>query len=95
MPLKYEQRKAYVYKRRKDVIKFLREYKSDKSCKICGWNQHTQILNFHHRDPSQKKFRMTEGHIGNYSRKVVLEEMAKCDLLCPNCHVWLHFQEHQ
>ena len=71
----------------------LREYKEDKECTICGYNEHTEILQFHHRIPANKRFTFSDGNIGNYAWATVLLEIKKCILLCPNCHNWLHYQE--
>lgn len=73
-------------------MNFLREYKKDKSCVICGWNEHPDILQFHHRDPKTKELKLSKGSVGNYGKDKIIEEVNKCDLLCPNCHYWLHFQ---
>lgn len=88
-----EARKEWFNNRRKERMNFLRDYKKDKKCNICGYNEHTEILQFHHLNPSLKTTGMNTGGIGNYSMKKVLEEMSKCILLCPNCHFWLHYKE--
>lgn len=43
-----------------------------------------RVLEFHHRDRSEKKFcvRVFIGH----SIASILDEMEKCDVLCANCH---------
>ena len=75
--------------RAKEKRDWIREYKKDKSCFKCGYNKHIDILEFHHlRDKkgiiSSMKF---------HSKKRIIEEMAKCILICPNCHRWLHWEE--
>lgn len=50
-------------------------------------------LDFHHRDPAEK-----DGNIGEfrrYARKKLLAEIAKCDVLCANCHRMHHYDERQ
>ncbi len=50
-------------------------------------------LDFHHRDPGEK-----EGHIGEFRRfgmERLLAEIAKCDVLCANCHRKHHRNERQ
>lgn len=88
-----EERRIWFNNRRKERIDFLREYKSGKSCSHCGYNEYTEILQFHHLDPSLKTTGMSMGGIGNYSMKKLQEEIDKCILLCPNCHSWLHYKE--
>lgn len=48
-------------------------------CKTC---KATDNLEFHHRNPDEK-----ESHrIWSWAWARVLEEIAKCDLLCTDCH---------
>ena len=58
-------------------------------CQKCGYKRSLNALQFHHRDPKQKKFTIT---ISNCCRKLseLIEEAQKCDLLCANCHAELH-----
>jgi hypothetical protein len=86
-------RRDYVNNRRSLVMEFIREFKIGKSCKYCGWSEHYEILQFHHRDPKEKSFKMSKGNIGNLSYGKIIEEINKCDLICPNCYYWLHYQE--
>jgi len=62
-------------------------------CERCGFNEHPAALDFHHRDGETKL-----GTIANLKRLGAgtarhLAEMAKCDLLCANCHRILHTEE--
>lgn len=50
-------------------------------------------FDFHHRDPKQKSFGITFG-IRNKTKKEILEEIKKCDLMCKICHNMLHFGEY-
>ena len=58
-------------------------------CIKCGYSKCSAALVFHHRDPSQKKFVLSRAGIQR-SRSEVMEEFAKCDLLCANCHAEAH-----
>lgn len=42
------------------------------------------VMEFDHRDPATKVFSMA--NYGTRSLKRVKEELAKCDLVCANCH---------
>jgi hypothetical protein len=59
-------------------------------CGECGYtNDNLSSLSFHHRNPLLKKYhvgRMFRSWRRNYSIKVILEEINKCDILCINCH---------
>lgn len=63
---------------------WLKEYKSNLQCNRCP-EADPICLDFHHTDPSTKLF-----GIGNEHHKVSLkklkEEIAKCEVLCANCH---------
>jgi hypothetical protein len=41
---------------------------------------------FHHRDPSSKLFEISGMRLIQWAEPELLEELAKCDLLCSNCH---------
>ena len=61
---------------------FLRQYKAEHPCTLC-LEDDAMKLAFHHRDPATKLFT-----IGStiHSMKATLEEIAKCDVLCKDCH---------
>jgi len=54
-------------------------------CKICGYNRYIGALDFHHLDPSKKKFSLSVKGLC-YSWKIILQEAKKCVILCKNCH---------
>ena len=56
-------------------------------CADCGYTGTAAALDFHHRDPKDKEFA-----IGGFngSRRRLLGEVEKCDLLCANCHRLRH-----
>jgi hypothetical protein len=59
-------------------------------CEKCGYDRNYAALSFHHRDSSLKKFTLDLQNITNRKWERILEELAKCDLLCMNCHFSLH-----
>ena len=84
-------------KRYEEFTSYIASLKDGKSCIICGYNKEPQILHYHHRDPFQKNFDISDS-ISNKklikeNPEVLLEEIKKCDLLCPNCHYELHYNE--
>lgn len=52
-------------------------------CADCGNRFHPVAMDFDHRDPAEKSFQISKGP-KNLQR--VLAEIAKCDLVCANCH---------
>ena len=72
---------------RDTTVRKLREIKLESGCVQCGFRSHHAALEFHHRNPEIKKFRLGESR--NYSWKAVLLEVEKCDILCANCHAVL------
>jgi len=58
-------------------------------CWLCGYGggpQTRSVLDFHHMNPSEKKFSLTIRNMTNLAWKRVLKEMRKCALLCCRCH---------
>jgi transposase-like protein len=54
-------------------------------CSVCGYDACHRALEFHHVDPSTKRFGIGfEGVTRSLER--AREEAAKCVLLCSNCH---------
>jgi hypothetical protein len=82
---KYNRKRDRIHRR--ETLAKVRIIKVEKGCLKCGFNTHHAALEFHHRDPEIKKFRL--GDSRNYSWKACVEEMAKCDVLCANCHAIL------
>ena len=54
-------------------------------CAQCGWNKHPVGLGFHHVEPSQKEFALSQRGV-TLSLERARREAAKCILLCHNCH---------
>jgi hypothetical protein len=54
-------------------------------CQKCGYNKSVWALDFHHRDKAEKEFSIGQ-KLGLISKKRLVVEVAKCDLLCRNCH---------
>ena len=60
-------------------------------CKLCP-ETHPACLDFHHRDGTRKEFNIGVAN-GTVSLKRIMKEVAKCDILCANCHRKLHAAE--
>jgi hypothetical protein len=58
-------------------------------CEICGYDRCLAALTFHHRDPIQKDFGISDiMNILSWQR--IKRELDKCHLLCSNCHYEVH-----
>jgi hypothetical protein len=65
---------------------WLYELKKNLKCSKCPEN-HPACLDFHHRDPADKSANISQMVRGKgCSQESILEEIAKCDVLCSNCH---------
>ncbi len=54
-------------------------------CNICGYDKCQQALQFHHLNPEDKKFGISESGLCRSWDKM-LQEASKCILVCANCH---------
>lgn len=54
-------------------------------CSVCGYDRYIGALQFHHRDGAAKQFGVSERGLTR-SLEAVRAEVAKCVLLCANCH---------
>ena len=60
-------------------------------CKKCG-EMRPYVLDFHHRNPSEKQNDLAS-MIKSSSEANLIAEVAKCDVLCANCHREFHYLE--
>lgn len=80
-----QQRKSDVTERKKEIKKRYCELLSNASCKICWYNKSIAALDFHHT--SDDKVANVCSMVANWlSKKTILIEIEKCDILCSNCH---------
>jgi hypothetical protein len=81
-----------ITKYKNAVREWVEEYKAKSKCCVCGEN-HPATLDFHHKDPTQKDFSISRGGHSIRSLKKVKEEVAKCEIICSNCHRKLHWKK--
>ena len=82
---------TYVKEHRKRVKEELIAYKGGK-CEICGYNKCIAALDFHHINPKEKDFAISDSNIYK-NIKAFKQEVDKCMLVCANCHRELHYQQ--
>jgi len=72
---------ALVDKRRKEIIRWLREFKATLNCAECG-EDHPACLDFHHNDPAKKEITLARLRQYVWSKERILKEVSKCTVLC-------------
>jgi hypothetical protein len=78
--------REYMRKRKQENREYARGIKSERGCQVCG-EKRAVCLDFHHRPGTEKVIEV--GLMMTYPRKAIDEEIAKCDVLCRNCHAWV------
>ena len=76
---------ARVSQKRRD-IKLAAVKESGGKCQLCSFNSSVWALSFHHLNPKQKDFGISQMK----NLKKALIEAAKCYLVCGNCHMEIH-----
>ena len=79
--------RAKQTRRTRDMEEYVRAHKLDRGCCVCGYRKSHAALCFHHRDPSTKSFELSKTP---KSWRSTRREIAKCDVMCLNCHAELH-----
>jgi hypothetical protein len=87
-PLRRTKQNQRKTEKRCSERQYIQDYKKQNPCHFCGESE-PACLDFHHRDPKEKKFKLSDG-AGRISMNRVKEEIAKCILLCANCHRKVH-----
>lgn len=91
-----QNKEKYIRKANKyntSIFEWYSEIKSNLKCSNCPEDR-PWVLDFHHTDPSTKDnnlaFLARRG-----SKPRILKEIAKCIVLCANCHRDLHYQQNR
>lgn len=77
----------YRRKYRQSNQKALANYKADRGCADCG-EEDSRVLQFHHTT-DDKEFTIG-ARLGRKGLKSLLQEAAKCEIVCANCHIKRH-----
>jgi hypothetical protein len=98
---KIAQSRAYYKKNRPARLAYIRDYSAKKQaekrehvmklkeqpCMDCGQCYHFAAMDFDHRGEDEKKGSITDMMRNmRVTLKRLVEEIAKCDLVCANCH---------
>jgi hypothetical protein len=71
--------------RRRQRVKEILVREAGGGCALCGYGRHIGALGFHHLDPNEKRFSLSDRGVAR-SLERAPEEARKCVLLCANCH---------
>lgn len=74
---------AVVQRRRR--VKEQLVFEAGGACVLCGYDACLAALQFHHLDPSTKRFAIASRGLTR-SHQALRAEVSKCVLLCANCH---------
>lgn len=77
-----------VSERRRKLKEEIVKYKGGR-CEICGYNKCIGALEFHHLDPDEKDFQISNGSPKTLEK--LKKESDKCILVCSNCHREIHY----
>ena len=74
-----------------EINKALLAEKKKNGCEDCGFNAHPSALDLDHIDPRTKHVtrtgrRQNPSSMTTYSPEIFALELAKCRVLCSNCH---------
>lgn len=72
-------------RRKEEIRKYVAEALTGKACNVCG-EADPVVLEFHHRDPTTKIFNLAAAAMYFAKDEAIDSEIAKCDILCANCH---------
>ena len=79
--------------KQKEVLKeWYIEKKKNLKCKKCG-DDRWYVLHFHHKEKGKKEFSISRMIHDGFSKDKIVEEISKCEMLCANCHLELHYLE--
>lgn len=62
----------------------------DGPCADCKQSFHPAVMHFHHLDPSTKLGTIGGEAMNRWGWQRIVDEAAKCVLLCSNCHIMRH-----
>src|SRR5918992_4596195 len=63
-----------------------RSLKKDRTCADCGASYHHSAMQWDHRPETNKTREVSNLVRRGFRPSTILEEIAKCDLVCANCH---------
>lgn len=87
-----ERRLTRIYQQKVDTYWYIQDLKAGLRCAYCGFN-HPAALQFHHRNKEDKLFNIGEAVYRKINLEKVKQEIAKCIVICANCHFIHHWKD--
>src|SRR5574343_879235 len=87
-PNTYYNQKVRGQKRKLDAIITL-----GGKCANHGYCKNISAMEFHHLDKNEKEFQLDTRKFANTTPEKLKLELAKCSILCSNCHKEIHHPE--
>lgn len=88
-----ERYKKQLQERRRKNREYVWSIKEQSSCSKCG-ESHPACLDFHHPDDVEKENSIARAAV-DWGLTRIKKEIAKCIILCANCHRKHHFELRQ
>lgn len=90
----YKNNKEKILKKNREyrvkVMRWFKEYKSTLKCSRCP-EDHPACIDFHHK--KEKKYLISNMIWAGKSIENIKKEIAKCEIICANCHRKEHYGE--
>lgn len=83
----FNDRRMKSYYNKQDKVN---QYKLQKGCLVCGYNEYSFCLDLHHKDGQDKEDNISRMVTKNFSWDKIENEINKCVVLCAICHRKLH-----
>ena len=71
---------------KEENARYIQELKGNTPCMDCGVQYPYYVMQFDHREGEVKLYNVSRLSADGLSRKALDLEIAKCDIVCANCH---------
>lgn len=79
------------YRNRRKKVAAVRALKEDRPCVDCNGRFHHSAMQWDHLPGTKKRGNVSEMYV-NCGMQTILDEIAKCELVCANCHAVRTYQ---
>ena len=80
---------------RRALVDWYRTLKVGRTCADCGGVFHHAAMQWDHLPGRSKRREVSNMVLRGFRRETILEEIAKCELVCANCHAVRTFNRHR